>query len=103
MLLSVTHEAAHVLFIARQYDAGGLDLEDAGIGAVEQTCDVVEKDFAFEEAKQVVLKPAQIHGAPLTTSRRGRLARGVCFHLFLANPFLAIALDDSDLEGMMSV
>jgi hypothetical protein len=61
MLLSVAHEIADILFIARRHDSGGFHLEDAGVGAVELARKVVAEDFAFEEALQIILESAQIH------------------------------------------
>ena len=57
LFAGVAHQVAHVVLVARHDDAGGLDLEDAGVGAVEDARHVVEEEFALDEALQVVLEP----------------------------------------------
>src|SRR5207247_2479991 len=63
LLLRVAHQAADVFLIARQDDTGRLHLKDARIRAIQTASDIVETNIALEEAMQIILESAQVHGS----------------------------------------
>ena len=54
VLAGVADQGLHVLLVARHDDAERLDLEDRGVGAVQVARQVVEEEFAFDDAFEVV-------------------------------------------------
>src|SRR6185437_6790977 len=54
MLAGVAYQRLHVLFVARHDDAGRPHLEDGGVRAVERARQIIEQQFAFEDALQVI-------------------------------------------------
>ena len=54
VLEAVADELGEIGLVARHDDAGRLDLEDAGVGAVDVASDVVEANVPLEEPSQVV-------------------------------------------------
>ena len=48
--------------VARDHDADGLDLIEAGVGAVEHTCEAVEVDFTLHDALDLVRQIAILSG-----------------------------------------
>jgi hypothetical protein len=56
----VADQGAHVILVAGRNHAGGGNLEDAGVGAVQRAGEVVEPDLPLEEAAQVVAEPTAL-------------------------------------------
>ena len=66
LLLGITHEMADVRLIARQHDAGRLDLKNARVRAVQVPGDVIKENLPLEETLQIILESAQIHAMHLS-------------------------------------
>ena len=66
----------HVLLVERHHDAHGLDLENAGIGAVQHAREVIEEKLPLDESLEVFTDPLilrPVHGiALLARSSPGR-------------------------------
>jgi hypothetical protein len=75
MLRRVTHQGLHILFVTGDDDAERLDLENAGVGAIESTRQLIKEEFALDEALQIVLNTFAwrcVHGSGSPTLVRGQ-------------------------------
>ena len=74
VLAGIAHQAAHIFLIARHHDAERLDLEDTGIGGVQNTTQIVKEDVPLDESLEIV---ADALGLRLVHRSRPRLAASV--------------------------
>src|SRR5262249_1062005 len=110
MLARIANEGLHVLFIAGDNDTGRLDLEDARIGAVQCSGEIVEEEVAFDPPPEVVMDTFTLllvhcFGSGVAPGKmkcmRSALNQGTSknllgiLELFTAKTLLPIALGDS--------
>src|SRR6516162_4089967 len=54
----ITDQSLDILLVARRYHTDGLDLQDAGVGAVQCARNIVEENFSAHESFQVIQNSA---------------------------------------------